>query len=51
MAGRHNGRMRFLFMPDTLTRRRAAASALGLAALAGCASAPPATPAVAAPSA
>lgn len=51
MAGRHNGRMRFLFMPDTLARRRAAAYALGLAALAGCASAPPATPAVAAPSA
>lgn len=51
MAGRHNGRMRFLFMPDILARRRAAASALGLAALAGCASAPPATPAVAAPSA
>lgn len=51
MAGRHNGRMRFLFMPDTLARRRAAASALGVAALAGCVSAPPATPAVAAPSA
>lgn len=51
MAGRHNGRMRFLFMSDTLARRRAAASALGLAALAGCASAPPATPAVPAPSA
>ena len=51
MAGRHNGRMRFLFMPDTLARRRAAASALGVAALAGGVPAPPATPAVAAPSA